>query len=114
MEDSDSGVGSISYSTSTRASSMSGDDRSTAGSRSSAVSLPLSEVSSPAPQNAVIAQQQQQHQQVISFVLFSTYLNILCKKVIIVSKINNVKVTKTFCIFKKEILKSMPRNSIDI
>lgn len=59
MEDSDSGVGSISYSTSTRASSMSGDDRSTAGSRSSAASLPLSEVSSPAPPISLTPQQQQ-------------------------------------------------------
>lgn len=48
MEDSDSGISS-SYLSSTRASSMSGDDRSTAGSRSSAASLPLSEVPSPAP-----------------------------------------------------------------
>lgn len=45
MDDNDSGVGSSLNSV--RTSSMSGDDRSTAGSRSSATSL--SEVSSPAP-----------------------------------------------------------------
>lgn len=45
MDDNDSGVGSSLNSV--RTSSMSGDDRSAAGSRSSATSL--SEVSSPAP-----------------------------------------------------------------
>lgn len=56
MEDSDSGVASMS--SGHGASSLGGDDRSGAGSRSSAASL--SEVSSPAPpQHYAVAQQQQ-------------------------------------------------------
>lgn len=49
MEDSDSGVTSMSSEHGGKASSMTGDDRSGAGSRSSAASLALSEVYSPAP-----------------------------------------------------------------
>lgn len=63
MEDSDSGVTSMSSGHGT-SSSMGGDDRSGAGSRSSAASLAFSEVSSPAPTQLLFTgtglQQQQQ------------------------------------------------------
>lgn len=72
MDDSDSGLGSVSSNISIRTpSSMSGDDRSTAGSRSSAQSLSLSEVSSPAPQ------QQQTGPSVSHQVLLMFYIQLL-------------------------------------
>lgn len=62
MEDSDSGVTSMSSGHGT-SSSMGGDDRSGAGSRSSAASLAFSEVSSHAPTQLFSGVGQQQQQQ---------------------------------------------------
>ncbi|GAB0092945.1 hypothetical protein DMENIID0001_079970 [Sergentomyia squamirostris] len=61
MGDSDSGISSVSSGRTT--SSVCGDDRSTAGSRSSAASLSLSEVSSPTPSSSSTSSSSSQHQE---------------------------------------------------